>query len=56
MYTRGFSEDETCIRCVFTAHVDVWGRNLSNESKGVSEAASHSKKNAKNDLWNDIEG
>ena len=22
-------------------HVDVWGRNLSNESRGVLEAASH---------------
>ena len=35
--------------------VDVWGRNLCDESRSVSEAASH-RKNAENDLQSDVEG
>ena len=40
-----------CIRCV-----DVWGRNLGNESRGASDAVSHREENANNGLWSDIEG
>ena len=36
-------------------HVDVWDRDLGNESGGVSEAVSHRDKNAENDLWTDVE-
>ena len=36
--------------------VDVWDRDLGNESRGFSEAASHREENAWNDLWSDIEG
>ena len=36
--------------------VDVWGRNLGDESGGVSEAASNREKNADNDMQSDIEG
>ena len=36
--------------------VDIWGRNLCDESRGVSEAASHREKNAENDLWSDVDG
>ena len=36
--------------------VDIWCRNLGDESKGVSEAASHREKNAEKDLQNDVEG
>ena len=36
--------------------VDVWGRNLDNESMAVSEAVSYRKKNVENDLWSDSEG
>ena len=39
-----------CSQCV-----DVGGRNLGNESRGVSEAASHREENAENDLRSDIE-
>ena len=34
---------------------DIWGRNLGDESRSVSEAVSHRKNNAVNDLWSDIE-
>ena len=37
-------------------HVDVWSRDLSDESRGVSEAANHREENAENDLWIDVEG
>ena len=37
-------------------HVDVWDRNLGNESRDVSEAASHREKNAENDLPRNVEG
>ena len=37
-------------------HVDIWGRNLGDETWGVSEAASYRVKNAENDLQSDIEG
>ena len=37
-------------------HVGVWGRNLGNESRGVSEAVSHRDENAENDLYSDIDG
>jgi len=33
----------------------LWGRNLGDESRGVSEAVSHREENAENDLRNDIE-
>ena len=36
--------------------VDVWGRDLGDESRGFSEAASHVVENAKNDLQSDVEG
>ena len=35
--------------------VDVWGRDLGDESKGFSEAVSH-RENASNDLRSDVEG
>ena len=41
---------------MYSQHADVWGRNLSDESRGVSEAACHRKKNAKNDMQSDVEG
>ena len=34
----------------------VWGRNLGDESMGVSEAVSNRQENAENDLWSDVEG
>ena len=37
-------------------HVDVWSRNLGDESRGVSEAVSHREENVENDLWSDGEG
>ena len=37
-------------------HVDVWGRNLGDESRGISETASHREENAENDLCSDVEG
>ena len=36
--------------------VDVRGRDLSDESRGVSEAASHREENAENDLRSNVEG
>ena len=36
-------------------HVDVWGRNLADGSRSVSEAVSHRERNAENDL-SDVEG
>ena len=39
-----------CSQCV-----DVWSRNLGDESMGVSQAASHREKNVENDLQSDIE-
>ena len=36
-------------------HVDIWGRNLGNENRGVSGATSH-RENAENDLKSDVEG
>ena len=41
---------------MFLQHVDVWGRNLGDESRVVSEAVSHREENAENDLWSDNEG
>ena len=41
----------TCLQ-----HVDVQGRNLVIESRGVSEAVSCREKKAENDLWSDVEG
>ena len=40
-----------CLQCV-----DVWGRNLGDESMGVSEAMNHREQNAENDLQSDGEG
>ena len=40
-----------CLQCV-----DVLGRNLGDESRDVSEAASHREENAENELWSDVEG
>ena len=40
-----------CTQCV-----DIWGRNFGDESRGVSDVASHREKNAENDLQSDIEG
>ena len=40
---------------VWLQHVDLWGRNLGDESRGVSENVTHREKNAKNDLWSDVE-
>ena len=37
-------------------HVDVWGRNLGDESRDVSEIASHREENAETDLRSDSEG
>ena len=37
-------------------HVNVWGKDLGDESRRFSEAARHREKNAKNDLQSDIEG
>ena len=54
MYARGFLKGvvyKGCSQCV-----GVWGRNLGNESRGVSEAASHREENAENDLCSDVEG
>ena len=57
MYVRGFSEDERCcVQGIYLQHADVWGKNLGDESSGVSEAASHREKNAEHDLWSDVEG
>ena len=36
--------------------VDVWGRDLGDESRGFSEAASHREENAYNDLRSDVNG
>jgi hypothetical protein len=33
---------------VCSQHVDIWGRNLGDESRGGSEAVSHIEKNAEN--------
>ena len=35
-------------------HVDICGRNLGDESRGVSEAVSHRQENAENDLRSDV--
>ena len=35
---------------VCSQHIDVWGRNMGNERRGVSEAASHREENGENDL------
>ena len=43
---------KACVRSVLT----YGGRNLDDESRGVSEAASHREKNAENDMWSDVEG
>ena len=40
-----------CSQCV-----DIWGRNLGDESKSVSEAVRHREENAENALWSDVEG
>ena len=37
-------------------HVDIWGRDLGNESRGVSVVVSNREENAKNDLQSDVEG
>ena len=36
--------------------VDVWSRDLDDESRGFSEAARHREENAYNDLLSDVEG
>ena len=36
--------------------VDVWGRDLGDESRGFSEAVTHREENVENDLWSDVEG
>ena len=36
--------------------VDVWGRDLGNESRGFSEVVSHREESAENDLQSDTEG
>ena len=35
--------------------VEVWGRDLGNESRHFSEAASHRAENAKNDLRSEVD-
>ena len=53
----GFFENERCcVSGMCLQRVDVWSRDLVDESRGVSEAASHREENAKNDLRSDIEG
>ena len=37
-------------------HIDVWDRNLGDESRSVSDAASHREKNTENDMQSDNEG
>ena len=37
-------------------HVDIWSRDLDDESRGISEAVSHREENAENDLWSAVEG
>ena len=41
---------------MFSQHVNIWSRNLGDEIRGVSEAASHREENAENDLRSDVEG
>ena len=43
---------KACVRSMLI----LWGRNLVDESRGVSEAVSHREKNAENDLQSDIVG
>ena len=43
------------IKGVCLQHVDVWGRNLVDESRDVSEAASHREENDENDLQSAVE-
>ena len=47
MYARGFFENERCCELgMCSQHADVWGRDLGDESTGVSEAACYREENA----------
>ena len=46
MYARGVFENERCVKGMCSQCVDVWGRDLGDESRGFSEAASHREENA----------
>ena len=53
MYVRGVFENERCcVEGMCSQRVDVWSRDLGNENRGVSEAASHREEN---DLRSDVE-
>ena len=54
MYVRGVFENEKCgVKGMCLQRVDVWGRDLGDENRGFSEAASHREEN---DLRSDVEG
>ena len=47
MYTRAFFENERCcVQGMCLQHVDVWGKDFGNESRGFSEAMSHREESA----------
>ena len=47
VYARDFFVNERyCVYGMCSRHFDIWGRDLGNENRGVSEAASHREENA----------
>ena len=51
MYVSGVFEDaRCCVKGMCSQHIDVWGRNLGNKNRGVSDAE------IENDLRSDVEG
>ena len=47
MYARGvFKNERCCVSGMCSQRVDIWGRDLGDESMDFSEAVSHREKNA----------